>query len=375
MPLDNSRYTLLLIRSLMRGPEKIAGILENAGFQVRMSDEPESPGTWPAEGGPDLILVDMEQADKQEIPVLRELRKRKTACPVPVLLITSGGSGQEWPDCLLYDHVDFIIRPFRPRELITRLQRQLLLLQAERTIRRQNEKLKKTLEARDKLYSVIAHDLRAPIGTIKMINASVERLKGRIGDPEVVRFFEMINETTEEAFNLLENLLRWSRTQNGRTRVYAGVFNLQVVIRQVLSLFATIARAKDITLENKAAPGVTVYADEDMIKTVLRNLISNAVKFTYPGGLVEVEAAAEGEVVRVTVRDNGKGISKEIRQRLLKPNEYITTYGTHNEKGSGIGLALCRDFVRLNKGEFGFRSQEGVGTEFYFTLPRRAPRT
>lgn len=244
-----------------------------------------------------------------------------------------------------------------------------MLLRAERTIRRQNEKLKSALEARDKLYSVIAHDLRAPIGTIKMINSSIENQKARIQDPAIRRLFEMINETTEEAFNLLENLLRWTRNQNGKTKVYAANFNITRAIRQVASLFTTIAEAKDIKICNHVIENSYIYADEDMIKTVLRNLISNAVKFTYPGGTIDLELTETPDGVVVSVRDNGKGIPKEIQSKLLKPNKYITTYGTRNEKGSGLGLVLCQDFIKMNKGKFWFSSQEGVGTTFYFTLP------
>lgn len=146
---------------------------------------------------------------------------------------------------------DFITKPFRPQELVTRVQHQLSLLRAERVIRRQNEKLKKSLEARDKLYSIIAHDLRAPIGTIKMINSSIEAQKAKIKDPQISKLFEMINETTEEAFNLLENLLRWTRNQNGKTKIYATLFNLTPVARQVVSLFSAIANAKEIELINR----------------------------------------------------------------------------------------------------------------------------
>ena len=169
------------------------------------------------------------------------------------------------PECLNYDNIDFITKPFRPQELVIRVQHQLSLLRAERVIRRQNEKLKKSLEARDKLYSIIAHDLRAPIGTIKMINSSIEAQKVKIKDPQISKLFEMINETTEEAFNLLENLLRWTRNQNGKTKIYATLFNLTPVARQVVSLFSAIANAKEIELINRIEGKFDIFADEDMI--------------------------------------------------------------------------------------------------------------
>ena len=176
-------------------------------------------------------------------------------------------------------------------EMCIRDRHQLLWLKAVRTIRRQNKSLRATLKARDKLYAVIAHDLRSPISTIKMINSSLSSEKARIKDPKILKLFEMINDTTEEAFNLLENLLQWTRNQNGKTKVYTTSFNMTPVIRQVCLLFSAIALEKEIVLTNLVKGTHQVCADIDMVKTILRNLISNAIKFTYPGGRVEVEIA------------------------------------------------------------------------------------
>ena len=319
---------------------------------------------------PDLILLDIDKSVRQENTILQDFKTNKITGAIPVLFITSMTSENHIPECLNYDNIDFITKPFRPQELVIRVQHQLSLLRAERVIRRQNEKLKKSLEARDKLYSIIAHDLRAPIGTIKMINSSIEAQKAKIKDPQISKLFEMINETTEEAFNLLENLLRWTRNQNGKTKIYATLFNLTPVARQVVSLFSAIANAKEIELINRIEGKFDIFADEDMIKTVLRNLISNAIKFTYTGGQVELSLADSGDYWTIYVKDNGKGIPKDLQAHLLKSDEYITTYGTHNEKGSGLGLILCRDFIRMNKGKLHFCSQEGIGTTFYFTIPK-----
>ena len=242
-------------------------------------------------------------------------------------------------------------------------------MEATRTIRRQNERLQETIEARDKLYSVIAHDLRAPIGTIKMINSIIESQKDKIRNAGIRKKFEMINETTEQAFNLLENLLRWSRNLNGKTKVVRSNFDLAISIREVLSLFTAIAKSKNINLVNSVKKPVFVYADEDMIKTVLRNLISNAIKFTYPGGEVSIMLTEYKEQVSVAVKDNGQGIKKENQSKLLKDGQLCSTYGTKNEKGCGLGLLLSRDFIKLNKGKLRFKSKEGEGTIFYFTIP------
>lgn len=370
MPLDNSKYTLLLLLFTPGDPEKILQTLREFGFRVRATVSLEEAMCEAASNPPDLILTDARQVRKGKNTMIRQLKNDKATCSIPILFISSVTLESQLSEYLSDDNVDFISHPFPPRELIVRIQHQLLLAQAEQTIRKQNEKFKKTLEARDKLYSVIAHDLRAPIGTIKMINSSIENQKDLIKNPEILKLFEMISETTEEAFNLLENLLRWTRNQNGKTKIYATTFNIALAIRQVISLFTTIAEAKNIHLQNHATENLYIHADEDMIKTVLRNLISNAIKFTYPGGKIEVNVQDKPEGVMISVKDNGKGISRAMQPQLFKPNEYVTTYGTRNEKGSGLGLILCQDFIKMNKGKFCFSSKEGVGTTFYFLLPK-----
>ena len=370
MPINNCQYTLLVITSSFRDPEKILKTLREADFMLLEASNQQEAIQRIRTTSPDLILLDIDKSVRQENTILQDFKTNKITGAIPVLFIASMTSENHIPECLNYDNIDFITKPFRPQELVIRVQHQLSLLRAERVIRRQNEKLKKSLEARDKLYSIIAHDLRAPIGTIKMINSSIEAQKVKIKDPQISKLFEMINETTEEAFNLLENLLRWTRNQNGKTKIYATLFNLTPVARQVVSLFSAIANAKEIELINRIEGKFDIFADEDMIKTVLRNLISNAIKFTYTGGQVELSLADSGDYWTIYVKDNGKGIPKDLQTHLLKSDEYITTYGTHNEKGSGLGLILCRDFIRMNKGKLHFCSQEGIGTTFYFTIPK-----
>lgn len=367
MSTDNSKYPSLLIVSHLSDAEKITGILEEAGFRTLKARNRQEAIRILSANPPDMIILDMDQADSS---IIRELQTGKAEIPVPLLLITTMSSGTDMQEYVSSDHIDFMIKPLRGRELVLRVQHQLSLLHTERIIRKQNVRLRKTIESRDKLYSVIAHDLRAPISTIKMINSSLENQKNKIKDPGILKLFGMINETTEEAFNLLENLLRWSRNQNGKTKVYSTNFNVSNTVRQVMSLFSTSASAKGITLNNDVEGTHDIHADEDMIKTVLRNLLSNAIKFTYAGGKVDVSLSETKDSVTICVKDNGKGIPKKIQEHLLKSDEYITTYGTHNEKGSGLGLLLCNDFIRMNKGKFSFFSQEGVGSTFYFSVPK-----
>lgn len=371
MLIHNNQYTLLVVTSSFEEPGEILETLRGAAFQVTTARDFDEIVHAAKLKQPDLLILNVKPSEEQEeYAIIRRMKRHKDTRGISMLFIAAITEQTYIPDCLFYDNVDFISKPFRPKELVIRIQHQLSLMEAKKTICLQNQKLQKTMESRDKLYSVIAHDLRAPIGTIKMIAASLENERNQMTDPHILKSFDMIHETTEEAYNLLENLLRWSRNQNGKTRIYPTTFDLSKAIYHVLALFTAIADSKGISVNNHSKANVTVYADEDMIRTVLRNLLSNAIKFSFPGGQIDVGLSEMPDMVMVSVKDNGQGIKKELQSKLLKGNEYISTYGTHNEKGSGLGLILCRDFVKMNKGKLWFSSQENKGTTFYFTVPR-----
>lgn len=370
MPKNNNRFTLLLITSSFKYPEKIINILRDAKFNTLTANDLDEIIRISETTPPDLIILNIKEPEKEEYTIIQKLKKNRHTRNIPMLFVTTITEHTNIPDCLLLDNIDFIPESFHAKELILRIQHQLSLIEARNTLLQQNQKLQETIESRDKLYSIIAHDLRAPIGTIKMINSTLESKKELISDPQVAKLFQMINETTEEAFNLLENLLRWSRNQHDKPRIYPATFNITATIQQVVSLFTTIASAKEISLNNHSKDEIFVYADEDMIKTVLRNLISNAVKFSFPQGRIDISIDQTPHLVKISVKDNGQGIKKESQSKLLKAHKDITTYGTQNEKGSGLGLMLCRDFIKLNKGKLWFTSQEKQGTTFHFTVPK-----
>lgn len=370
MLIHNSQYTLLVVTSSFEEPEKILEILRDATFQIVTALDFEEILDIVKVKPPDLLILNVNMLDEPEYSIIRRVKRNKETRSIPMLFVATITEQTEIPDCLFYDNVDFISKPFLPKELVIRIQHQLSFMEARKTIHLQNQKLQKTMKSRDKLYSVIAHDLRAPIGTIKMITSSLENERSRMTDPRVRKSFDMINETTEEAYNLLENLLRWSRNQNGKTRIFPTTFDLSKAIYHVVALFTSIATSKGIKVNNHSKTSLLVYADEDMIRTVLRNLLSNAIKFSFPGGQIDIDLTEMPDMVMVSVKDYGQGIKKEFQTNLLKGNEYISTYGTQNEKGSGLGLILCRDFVKMNKGKLWFSSQENKGTVFNFTVPR-----
>ncbi len=367
MTKEEKAYTLLVIVTAEQEMEEISTSLQGGNFTLIKQVASDFPPDF-SPNSPDLILLNPEVSHKYGN--IRYLRKHPATRQIPIIFLCPLHQENIIGECLNYPSTDFITTPLRGQELLLRIRHQLSLLKARRIIKKQYERLRKTIASRDELYSVIAHDLRAPVSTIKMINTIIESEKNKIRNAGIRKKFEMINQTTEEAFNLLENLLRWTQNQIGKTRVVSSEFDMGTAIQQVLSLFTTVADSKNIHLHPFIHLKLRVCADEDMIKTVLRNLISNAIKFTYPGGKIEIRLTAEKGFALVSVADNGIGLSPEERKKILTGKKGISTYGTKNEKGYGLGLQLCRDFIRMNKGKFHIVSAPGKGSTFSFTIPR-----
>lgn len=249
----------------------------------------------------------------------------------------------------------------------------LMLQQKNTEISRQNteiqaqaQQLRELNQLKDKLFSIISHDLRSPLGSlITLLNLTQQGYFTEEGFKEVIdELSKNVGYTTE----LLENLLRWAQSQMQGLKVNPSDFALHEVAQEKFKLYQEHAQNKGITLKNQIDPNLTVYADSAMIELVFRNLIANSIKFCNSGSVVRAAASVANGKVLVSVSDTGQGISPENLKKIFG-NELFSTRGTANEKGTGLGLTLCKDFITLNGGEIWVKSVEGVGSEFFFTLP------
>ena len=265
---------------------------------------------------------------------------------------------------------DFISKPFNKEELIIRVTHQISLVAAKRLILSKTEELQRTIAGRDKLYSVIAHDLRSPMGSIKMVlNMLILNLPSEKIGAEMYELLTMANQTTEDVFSLLDNLLKWTKSQIGKLNVVYQDVDLVEVTDGVIEIFSMVASLKKIRIREMKPEKMMVNADIDMLKTVVRNLLSNAIKFSKENSEVLVKMEEVDGMAVVSVQDYGCGISEEGQKKLLHTDTHFSTFGTNNEEGSGLGLLLCKDFVVKNGGKLWFTSKEGEGSIFSFSIP------
>ncbi|MBN1597502.1 MAG: hypothetical protein JW894_04370 [Bacteroidales bacterium] len=233
-----------------------------------------------------------------------------------------------------------------------------------------NKELHKANATKDKFFSIIAHDIKNPfttvLGFLELLNINLRNWS----DDKKEHTVKTLLDTTKNVYDLLENLLQWSRSQRGVIEFNTQNINLSNLISYVTDLLKNSADAKNISIENRIKDqDIEAYGDERMLNTILRNLIGNAVKFTHKGGRVIIQAARDKAFLTVSVSDNGVGMNPDQLSKIFKIDSHLTTQGTNNEGGTGLGLILCKEFVNKHGGKIWVESEPGKGSTFYFSLP------
>ncbi|MDP4173316.1 MAG: PAS domain S-box protein [Bacteroidota bacterium] len=256
--------------------------------------------------------------------------------------------------------------------------------QAERLLQHYAEELKLLNATKDKFLSIIAHDLRGPFSGFMGITEDLARNIGKLSNEEISEIADIMHSTSTRIFSLLTNLLEWSRLQTGKFQMKVSELTLYYEVEEVISLFSSSAASKSLEIKNNVNLSAVVYTDYNVLSTILRNLISNALKFTPSGGKITIDsreldssapdskrvASLETErFIEISVKDSGMGINEEDILKLFRIDTCFSTRGTSGEKGSGLGLILCKELIEKNRGKIKVKSTPGNGTEFTFTLP------
>jgi signal transduction histidine kinase len=221
----------------------------------------------------------------------------------------------------------------------------------------------------DKLFSIIAHDLRSPFNGILGFSEILFEEYNDLEPDEVKEYAKNINTSARSTLNLLDNLLTWAKAQSGQVSFNRESLLLEPIIMEITDVLKLNAAIKNISLNHLSIDGIMVFADRNMLETIIRNLVSNAIKFTNPCGRIDINAVQNADYVKVSIADNGVGMSEETCKKLFLVNSNMTSKGTVGEKGSGLGLLLCKEFVDKHGGKIWAESEEGLGSTFHFTLP------
>ena len=246
-------------------------------------------------------------------------------------------------------------------------------------IQEQNQKLLELNATKDKLFTIIAHDLKNPFNSLLGFSEMILEHWNEGKHEETLKMVKLIQTSAQSGFELLENLLHWAQCQTDRVEVNHEMLYLWEIVEKIKYLLMSMASKKRIQIINNVPNDTLCYADRNILNTVIRNLVSNALKFTSINGIVTIKAEPfqSSEInmthfILVTVSDNGVGINPEDIQKLFRPDIYFTTQGSENEKGTGLGLILCNEFIERSGGKIWVESKIGEGSQFKFTVPTQA---
>jgi len=243
------------------------------------------------------------------------------------------------------------------------------LLDENKILSKEREELSRDTHTKEIFISVIAHDLKSPfqglLGIFDIISESLDE----ISTEEIKKYLSYAKTSVKNLYVLIEELLEWSRLYLRQVQFEPVKCNLTLELSSVIDLYKSMIDNKKITVINYLKDKIEVYADENMLNSILRNLISNAVKYSNRGGSIIIKSKKQNGYIELSVTDQGVGISSEAQEKLFKIDKFFSTRGTENEEGSGLGLLLCKEMISLHGGEIWFETELGKGSTFYITLP------
>ena len=260
------------------------------------------------------------------------------------------------------------------KELKTHKQNlELLVDQRTRELVTTNKKLEETIVTKDKFFKIIGHDLRGPMAQIIQMIEIIETKLDAFSHESILDLLKMLKENSKRGFDLLENLMHWARSQTQTINFDPQNIDLNELINENIDLLLKDAQSKKITIRNNIEVDTIIYGDKDMLNTIFRNLLSNAIKFTMNGGVIEITAKTSKKEITVSVKDSGVGMTNEIKENLFRIDKSQSMIGTDNEKGTGIGLILCKEFIERHHGKINVESELNSGSTFHILIPKSVP--
>lgn len=326
---------------------------------------------------PDLILLDIhldrdDPGKSEGFDVCEKFKASPGTKDIPIIFLTVEENEKNIVKGFELGAVDYIIKRGleKKRELLARVRTHIELKRARDLIEKQNKELIELNATKDKFFRIIGHDLKNPFSSLLMDSDSLEANFDELDDEKKIKCIKRINNSSQRLYKLLENLLEWARLQTGEITPAPKRIDLRNIADSNVSLYEQVSEIKNIRVKNNIAPDTKTFADERMIDGVFRNLINNAIKFTDKGGKVDISTQDTGKFIEVSISDTGVGIDVENIKKLFRIDGNYSTPDTNGEKGTGLGLILCREFLNRNGGELWVESEPGKGSTFKFTLPK-----
>jgi len=378
-----SNSIILIVDDTPENLEILGIILSEAGFKISVATNGTQAIAVARTKPPDLILMDVMMPGIDGYETCEKLKADPLTAHIPVIFLTARSGGNEVIRGFEAGGIDYVIRPFNTAELLARVLTHIELKQSKERIIVQNHELMEMNERlsaseenqrllnamKDKFFSILAHDLMNPLNTFLQITNLITVRQPNLDEEKKKEFLTALHNGASNLCGLLENILTWARSHTGHVIYKPCIQKVAPTVKTAAALFSPAASQKNITIRLELPDDCTAFFDEPMINTVLRNLISNAVKFTRDGGAITVSIEDSGDFRQISVSDTGVGMTPTDLSKLFRMDICHSTRGTDDEKGTGIGLILCREFVEKHGGRIWAESEHEKGSTFIFTIP------
>lgn len=354
---------ILIVDDIPANLKVLGEILKSEGFRVRPVPSGKLALQVIEKEKPDLIILDIMMPEMDGYEVCRRIKANQEFSEIPIIFISALNETGDVVKALKAGGVDYVTKPFQSEEVLARVHTHIKLYQ-------QSIELKKINLTKDKFFSIIAHDLKGPMGGFTGMTELLAEQSKHMTMQEIQEYLGLLRDTSNNLFQLLENLLQWSRVQQGEIPFNPDIINLRSMINLNIRLNDELARHKGIKITTEIPDHLSVNADENMLQTILRNHISNALKFTPAGGQVTITAQPVNDnFIEIAVTDSGIGMSREMIDKLFRLDARIGRPGTNGEPSTGLGLLLCKEFIEKHGGTIRVESETDKGSRFIFTVP------
>ncbi len=368
MEIDFSTYNILIVEDSELNLFVLMEILEREHFNVFSASGAKGAFENLESNRIDLILMDVIMGATNGFDLTKELKSMEQYKHIPVLFITNLKSADDVVRGFDSGGVDYVSKPFNKKELLQRIKHQIRLIESNNTIAKQTAQLQEAILNRDRMYAILAHDLRSPISSLKMIlnilTMNVEANSTGYGD-----MINTGNDIAEQLFSVLDNLLKWTKNSLGMLSYMPQEIEFDEMIKGVVETLQPTAKLKNIDIQLVLQTELQIFFDADIMKSILRNLLINAVKFSHEASIIKLNLYREGDNAVVEFIDSGVGMSEEAQHQLKLQMVEQGEITPMREKGKGLGLWVVYHFIQNNGGTFFFESEEHVGSRFGFSVP------
>jgi signal transduction histidine kinase len=336
--------------------------LTEKGFKIFLSQDGKTALELAEKTNPDLILLDIIMPGMDGFEVCMKLKNNPFLCEIPIIFMSALTDIVDKLKGFEVGGVDYITKPLSQPEVLARVSAHLLL-------RQQQKELIQLNHDKDKFFSIIAHDLRNPFFTLLGFSEFLAENVRNLAQEEIEESANNILYSAKSMHDLLENLLYWSRLKTNKIDMDKIKFELNLIIDRILNLYKASISKKKLNVENLIDDKVVLLADKNMIETVMRNLIANAIKFTGENGTIRILSEKNEKSWKIVIEDDGIGMSESDMLNLFNNKLQVSKEGIVGQKGTGLGLILCKEFIEKHSGSISAESKLNKGTKFYLELP------